>query len=391
MPPPEIAVTGIGAVSGFGLGTAALWAGLSTGTSAIRRLDPFPPHFGQPPVTIGAPAPTFLRGAPADAPGRAAAMAWLAATEALAHASQPDPATLALTGAIGWPEQTPQSLSPFALSQSLDWLAAQLRLGGSRRACLSACAASTQAIGDAVRWIRSGRVIRCLVVGADTRLHPAGIFGYARLGALETRFSSRPTAASRPFDAHRGGFVIGEGAGALVLEDATAARQRGAPILAFIRGHATTADAYRLTDPEPEGQSAARCLCQALVDAAIQPHQVDYLNLHGTGTPANDTAEAAALRLALGPALRTIPAGSFKSMTGHLAMAAGALETVGTILALRHRLLPPNLNLETPDPACAGPDYLGNTPRPAAIRHALKSSQGFGGQNASLVLEASTP
>jgi len=386
--PPRIAITGLGAVTGFGIGTPALWAGLSTGTSAIRRFDRIDP--AGLPVTLAAQAPLWLRDAPPDAPSRAAALAWLAAREALAQAGSPPTAPMALAAAIGWPGGSAPPPEPTALDAPARWLARLLGLEGPVRVCLSACAASTQALGDAARWIRSGRARQCLVVGGDTRLHPAGILGYARLGALETRHHSRPTAASRPYDRSRGGFVIGEGAGALLLEEASHARERGARILAWLRGHAATNDAFRLTDPDPAGTATARAITLALHDARLAPEAVDCLNLHGTGTPANDQAEAAALRLAFGPSLSRIPAGSLKSMIGHLAMAAGAVESAATVLTLQNRLLPPNLNLEDLDPACAGPDYVGSRARPAAIRYALKTSQGFGGQNAAAVFEAAT-
>lgn len=385
MNPTRIAITGLGAVSGFGNGIAALWAGLSTGSSAIRHFDLIDP--AGLPVDIAAQAPRVLPDAPPDAPSRAAAMAWLAAREAWIQAGSPDPAPLALAAAIGWAGGSAPPPESAALDAPARWLAASLGLQGPCRVCLSACAAATQALGDAARWIRSGRARQCLVVGADTRLHRCGILGYARLGALETRHSTRPSAASRPFDRARGGFVIGEGAGALLLEDAAQARARGARILAWLRGHAATNDAYRLTDPDPAGTATARAITLALQDAGLTSADVGYLNLHGTGTPANDRAEAAALRLAFGPALSRILSGSIKSMIGHLAMAAGAVESVATVLSLQHRLLPPNLNLEELDPECAGPDYIIHRARPADVRFALKTSQGFGGQNAAAVFE----
>lgn len=384
---PDIAITGLGAVSGFGHGVDALWSGLATGSSAIRRIDRIDPS-GLP-VAIAAQAPGHAHRAPADAPSRPAALAWIAATAALDQAGATAFPETALAAAIGWPEGSDPPPAPVALDAPAAWLATALGLGGPRRVCLSACAAATQALGDAARWIRSGRVRQCLVVGSDSRLHRPGILGYARLGALETRSTSRPAAASRPFDRARGGFVIGEGAGALFLEEGGHARARGARVLAWLRGHAATNDAFRLTDPDPAGTATARAITLALRDAGVSADAVGYLNLHGTGTPANDQAEAAALRLAFGPALSRIAAGSNKSMIGHLAMAAGAVETVATVLALHHQLLPPNLNLDNPDPACAGPDYITGAARPAAVRWAVKTSQGFGGQNAAVVLEAS--
>lgn len=314
-------------------------------------------------------------------------MAWLAAREALHQASLKEVAATGLTGSIGWPEQSSHSTYPCHPHQGLDWLAGQLQLTGLRRLCLSACAASTQAVGDAMRWIRLGRVSSCLVVGSDTRLHPAGMMGYFKLGTLETRFHLQPTAASRPFSKDRGGFVIGEGAAALVLEREDLALQRGAKPLARLTGFAATNDAFRLTDPEPGGSSLSRCLSMALDDASISPDKVNYLNLHGTGTAANDTAEISALRQVFGPILSRIPAGSFKSMIGHLAMAAGAIEITGSILALQHQHLPPNLNLEIPDPDCHGPFWIQHPGLQGKFQRTLKCSAGLGGQNAALVIE----
>lgn len=383
MHPAPIAITGMGAVSGFGRGVDALWAGLSTGGSAIRRVTlPESPAW---PAVGGAAAPLDLC-APPSAPSRAAAMAWLAAREALARSGTP-PEKATLCAAIGWPldpAAPPGSRVPLDAAPS--WLGNQLGLRGPHWTCYSACAASTQAIGDALRLLRSGEATACLVVGADTRLHPLGVTGYAKLGALAGDHASAPARACRPFDRARTGFVIGEGAGALVLETLDTARARGAEILGLVLSAAATCDAFRPTDPEPSGAQAARCLQLALDRAGLRPDQVDALNLHGTGTPANDRAEAAALRTVFGPALERIPAGSFKSLIGHLAMAAGIVECIGAVMALRHGLLPPNRNLDDPDPDCAGPDYVRGGARKGNFRTVLKGSFGFGGQNAAVVL-----
>jgi len=373
----RIAVTGMGAVSGFGTGCTALWAGLSTGSSAVRRYDLFPSEGF--PVAIAAQAPGVW------SEDRALAMGRTALREALIQASLPDTSSLALCGAVGWPAWP--SLPDNSFGRGLDTLAAENGIRGPVLSCLSACAASTQAVGDAIRLLRRGEAEAVAVVGADTRLYPFALWGYHQLGALTTQHKEAPARACRPFDRDRAGFVIGEGAGALVLETESRARARGAAAGGFVLGAASTCDAFRLTDPEPEGTAASRCLELALARAGLQPPDIGYANLHGTGTPANDRAEVAVLRRVFGGALDRIPCGSFKSLTGHLSMAAGAVEIIGTLLALRHGILPPNRNLEHIPEDCAGPDWIRNTPREASPRFALKASYGFGGQNSAVVLE----
>lgn len=374
----RIAVTGMGAVSGFGTGCIQLWAGLSTGTSAVRRYDLFPSQGF--PVTIAAQAPGVW------SEDRALAMGRSALQEALNQASLSDTSSIALCGAVGWPAWP--SLPDNSFGCGLEALAVENGIRGPVLSCLSACAASTQAVGDAVRLLRRGEADVVAVVGADTRLYPLALLGYHQLGALTTHHKEAPTRACRPFDRDRAGFVIGEGAGALVLETESRARARGAAACGYVLGAASTCDAYRLTDPEPEGTAAARCLELALVRAGLQPSDIGYANLHGTGTAANDRAEVAVLRRVFGETLGRVPCGSFKSMTGHLSMAAGAVEIIGSLLALHHGILPPNRNLENIPEDCLGPDWICNGPRQASPRFALKASYGFGGQNSAVVLEA---
>lgn len=381
-PRERIAITGMGAVSGFGHGCTALWAGLSTGTSAIRRYDLFSSQDF--PITIAAQAPGEW-----DGKGhRALGFARRALEEALGDAGLPPHTRTGLCGAIGGFPAAPESAtSEWSSSGDLEILAAEFTLTGPVLSCYSACAASTQALGDAARLLRRGEADTVAVVGADTRLHPLALLGYHQLGALSPHHTEAPHKASRPFDRDRAGFVIGEGAGALILETESQARQRGAPIQGFLLGAASTCDAYRLTDPEPEGTAAARCLQLALERAGLTPGDIGYANLHGTGTPANDRVEVTVLRAVFGNTLAHLPCGSFKSLIGHLSMAAGAVEIIGTFLALRNGLLPANRNLDHVANDCLGPDWIRTEARAAQPRFALKTSFGFGGQNSALVLE----
>jgi 3-oxoacyl-[acyl-carrier-protein] synthase II len=223
-----------------------------------------------------------------------------------------------------------------------------------------------------------------LTGGAHSMLHPMGVTGFNLLGALSTR-NDAPQKASRPFDRLRDGFVLGEGAGLVVLEELGHARRRGARVHAELTGYGVTCDAFRVTDCHPEGVGAAACMEAALTDAGLSPAEVGYVNAHGTSTRLNDLAETLALKRVFGPAAYRVPVSSSKSMLGHLIGAAGAVELVICVLALRQGVLPPTINYEVPDPDC-DLDYVPNEPRAREVRHALSNSFGFGGQNASLIV-----
>jgi 3-oxoacyl-[acyl-carrier-protein] synthase II len=212
---------------------------------------------------------------------------------------------------------------------------------------------------------------------------PLAVGGFASMKALSTR-NEEPERASRPFDKARDGFVIGEGSGVLIIEERERALRRGAKIYAEVIGYAANGDAYHMTAPAPEGEGAARCMRLALKDAALTPHDVDYINAHGTSTEYNDANETTAIKNVFGEHAAKLPVSSTKSMTGHLLGAAGAVEGIYTVLALQQGILPPTINYETPDPAC-DLDYVPNTPRKAAIDIALSNSFGFGGTNACVI------
>ncbi len=254
---------------------------------------------------------------------------------------------------------------------------------------VSACAAGTQAIGEAFMAIRNGIADVAITGGYDSMINPIGIGGFSVLGAL-SRANALVGGASRPFDARRDGFVLGEGGAMMVLEAADTARKRGAIPHARILGYASSLDAFRLADPPTDGRGARAAMAAALKQAGLAPERIDYINAHGTGTPKNDAAETRAIRSLFGPHADRIPVSSLKSQIGHLIGAAGAVEFIAGIFALTRNLLPATINLEQPDPAC-DLDYVPNVPRPARIETFLSNSFGFGGQNAVIVAGAAQP
>ncbi len=263
-------------------------------------------------------------------------------------------------------------------------LASLFNAQGPNLNCLTACAASSQAIGEATEIIRRGDADVMLSGGAHSMIHPFGVTGFNLLTALSEN-NAAPERASRPFDLNRDGFVLGEGAGMLILEDLEHARARGARIYGEIRGYGSTADAYRITDIHPEGRGAISCIRMALADAEVNPEEVGYVNAHGTSTKVNDLVETMAIKGGLGEHARSTPVSSIKSMMGHLIAAAGSVEAITCLLAIRDGVLPPTINYETPDPDC-DLDYIPNQARETKIRAALSNSFGFGGQNVSLIV-----
>lgn len=255
--------------------------------------------------------------------------------------------------------------------------------------CLTACAASSQAVGEAVEIIRRGDADVMLSGGTHSMIHPFGVTGFNLLTALSTR-NDEPTRASRPFDKDRDGFVLGEGSAMLVLEELEHARRRGAPIHGEIVGYGSTADAFRITDTHPEGRGAASCIRMALADAALNPEAVQYINAHGTSTDVNDRVETLAIKKSLGSHAQRVPISSTKSMMGHLIAAAGATELIICLLAIRDQVVPPTINLDTPDPDC-DLDYIPNVARKTRCDVAMNNSFGFGGQNITLLVSRFSP
>jgi 3-oxoacyl-[acyl-carrier-protein] synthase II len=281
-------------------------------------------------------------------------------------------------------------ITPFFIPKLISNLAPgqiAIRYGarGINLSTTSACASGSHAVGEAYRMIRDGYLDAAITGGAEAALTSLGIGGFIAMRALSTR-NDAPEAASRPFDADRDGFVMSEGAASLILEEREAALARGANILAEMAGYAANGDAYHMTSPSPEGQGAGRCMTLCLEDGNLDPNEVDYINAHGTSTPQGDVAETQAIKHVFGERAAKIAVSSTKSMTGHTLGAAGAIESVYTVLAIERGMVPPTINYEHPDPEC-DLDYVPNRPRPAKIRLALNNSFGFGGTNTTLAFK----
>jgi 3-oxoacyl-[acyl-carrier-protein] synthase II len=282
----------------------------------------------------------------------------------------------------------PRRVSPFFIPSAIINLAAgqvSIRLGarGPNSATCTACSASAHAIGDAFEIIRRDAADAMIAGGSEAAITPLGVGGFAAMRALSTR-NDQPARASRPFDRDRDGFIIGEGAGVVILEALDHARARGAPIYAELVGYGMSADAYHITAPSEDGEGAVRVMRLALQQAGVAAPEVDYINAHGTSTPFNDRLETLAIKRCFGDHAARIAVSSTKSMTGHLLGAAGGLEAGITCMAIRQQVAPPTINHENPDPDC-DLDYVPNVRRPMAIRYALSNSFGFGGTNAALL------
>lgn len=407
----RIVITGLGLVTPFGVGVQPFWEGIVAGHSAIGPITAFDPHDF--PAQIAGEVRSFeprafMEAKEARRMSRASQFAVAAARMALADAALTVDATnrelvgcliACATNSMHATEQAMQTLidrgpgrvSPFFIPLALPNMPAanvalQFDLRGYTTSISTACAASTQAIGEAAAVIRRGDADVMLAGGTDASIERLALGGFCALRALSTR-NDDPTRASRPFDAQRDGFVLGEGAGVLVLERLSAARRRGASIYAELVGYASTCDAHHITAPDPVGEGAARAMRIALTHARIVPQQVDYINAHATGTPTGDVAETHAIKQIFGEYAYSVPISATKSMIGHLTGAAGAVEAGACLLAMRHTLLPPTINLEYPDPEC-DLDYIPNAARPAEPQIVMSNSFGFGGVNAVLIFRA---
>ncbi len=282
----------------------------------------------------------------------------------------------------------PGKISPFFIPSAIVNLASgqiSIRYGarGPNSATATACSASAHAIGDSFKIIERGAAEMMICGGSEATITPMGVGGFASMKALSTR-NDDPAHASRPWDADRDGFVVGEGAGILVLESLEHAQKRNAPILAEIVGYGMSGDAYHMTQPEENGDGAYRVMMAALKDAKLSPNDIGYVNAHGTSTPIGDVIETRALKRVFGERAKRVPISSTKSMTGHLLGGAGGLEAGISVLALRDGILPPTINLENPDPEC-DLDYVPKHARKASVEYALSNSFGFGGTNAALI------
>jgi 3-oxoacyl-[acyl-carrier-protein] synthase II len=283
----------------------------------------------------------------------------------------------------------PDRVSPFLVPMYIVDLAAgevAIRCGaqGMNYSVVSACSTSAHCIGEAAEIIRRGDAVAMIAGGSEAGVVPIGVAGFAAMRALSER-NDEPERASRPFDAERDGFVMGEGAGVVVVEDLDHARARGARIYAELLGYGATDDAYHITAPSEGGEGAVRAMRMALRKARLEPREVDYVNAHGTSTPLNDKLETEALKTVFGAAAHDVPVSSTKSMTGHLLGAAGAVEAIICVLAIRDSCLPPTINYEKPDPEC-DLDYVPNVARERRVDVALTNSMGFGGHNSTLIV-----
>jgi 3-oxoacyl-[acyl-carrier-protein] synthase II len=285
-------------------------------------------------------------------------------------------------------ERGPDRVSPFLVPMMISdsapgMLAIRVGARGPNMAIATACASGNNAIGDAMETIRRGAADVMLAGGAEASLLPLAMAGMNVMGALSTR-NDEPETASRPFDRTRDGFVMGEGAGMLVIESLESAQARGANILCELTGYGTTDDAHHISAPAENGAGAALSMKLALENAGLTIHDVSYINAHGTSTPLNDKSETAAIKSVFGEQAYSVPVSSTKSMTGHLLGASGAVEAVACVLAIREGKIPPTMHYQTPDPAC-DLDYVPNQARQAALKHVMSNSFGFGGHNATLV------
>jgi 3-oxoacyl-[acyl-carrier-protein] synthase II len=286
-------------------------------------------------------------------------------------------------------ERGPDRVSPFLIPMMIGNMASgavSIATGfkGVNTCIVTACAAGTHSIGEAFRAIKDGYLDMALTGGTESAVCPIAIAGFSNMTALST--SGDPNEASLPFDARRSGFILGEGAGILLIESLTSAKKRGATIIAELCGYGATGDAYHITSPDPEGRGAAEAMRLAVKEAGLAVEDVDYINAHGTGTPLNDKYETAAIKTTFGEYAYKLAVGSTKSMTGHLLGAAGAIEAIATALVVKNDIIPPTINLKEKDPDC-DLDYIPNQARKKVVRAALSNSLGFGGHNASVLIK----
>ncbi len=407
----RVAVTGLGAITPIGDGVDSTWESMLSGRSGVGPISLFDTKGYR--TTIAAEVPGWDPEQHFDRRevrriDRFAQFFLVAVRQALEHAGlsyeEDDPAATRAGVVVGagfggmgsfideivtLTERGPDRVSPTGVPRIIPNMAAGLasiehNLLGPVTCVVTACSASANAIGDGAELIRRGAADVVVAGGAEAAITTFGMATFAQARALSTR-NDDPDTASRPFDANRDGFVMGEGGAALILEDLEQAQARGATIHAEVAGYGMSADAYHITLPRPGGSGAARAMVNAIADAGLTPANIGYINAHGTSTEANDSTETAAIRIAMGDEADSTPVSSTKSMTGHILGGAGAVEAVACIMALRDQVLPPTINYQTPDPEC-DLDYVPNVKREATLDHAMSNSFGFGGHNVSLVL-----
>ncbi len=410
----RVVVTGMGAITPLGLNVEEFWQGLVEGKSGVGWVTVVDTE--RYPVKVageihGFDPEQYMDRKEARRMARFSQFAVAAAQQALESAdlkvgdAEPERVGVLLGNGYGGLPNTDQAVrtivekggmrvDPFFMPKTLPNLAAsqvsiRFQAKGYSGTVVTACAAATQAMGEALELIRAGRADVMLTGGTEAGMCELGLASFSVMKVLSTR-DDDPTKASRPFDAKRDGFISAEGAAVFVLESLEHAQARGAPILAELVGFAASADAYHIVAPCADGEGAARCMRWALEDADMAPEEVDYINAHGTSTPLNDLSETRAIKAALGEHAYQIPISSSKSMIGHALGASGALESVACLKTLQTGIIHPTINYEYPDPDC-DLDYVPNTLRQADVRVVLKNSFGFGGQNACLVFRRFEP
>jgi 3-oxoacyl-[acyl-carrier-protein] synthase II len=406
----RVVVTGVGLICGCGIGTEEVWRNLLAGKSGIGPITHFDPAGFD--CRIAGEVRNFdplnwIEKKELKKTGRFIQLAMAASDFAVKMAGLEVTAEIAdstgvyIGSGIGgfdvierehskYLAGGPGKISPFFIPASIVNLASghvSIRYGakGPNSATATACSASAHAIGDAFKIIQRSDADVMIAGGTEAAITPMGVGGFAAMRALSTH-NDEPERASRPFDAERDGFVVGEGAGVLILESLDYAQRRGAKIIAEIVGYGMSGDAYHITQPAEGGDGGYRVAMAAIKDAKITPDDVSYVNAHGTSTPIGDAIETAALKRVFGERAKKVPISSTKSMTGHLLGGAGGLEAGISVLALRDQILPPTANYENPDPAC-DLDYVPNHSRKAEVHYALSNSFGFGGTNASLIFK----
>jgi 3-oxoacyl-[acyl-carrier-protein] synthase II len=404
----RVVITGLGCVSPVGNDVPTAWKSICAGRSGVGPITAFDASAFKTRIAAevkGFDSAAVLGRKEARRMDRYTQFALIAAFEALRGAGLPLPlpapertGVMIGSGMGGLATLTdeleilrtkgPHWVSPFLVPMMLaDNAGGQVAIHtgarGPNHCIVSACASGSNAIGEAGEAIRRGAADVMITGGAEAAIGPVGVAGFGVMGTLSER-NDDPTAASRPFDKHRDGFIIGEGAGIVVLEELEFARARKAPILAELAGYGTTDDAHHISAPLEDGAGAAACMRLALAQAGFSPADVDYINAHGTSTHLNDRSETRAVKSVYGSRARTVAISSTKSMTGHLLGAAGGIEAIISVLALRDGIVPPTINYETPDPDC-DLDYTPNQARTRPLRAVMSNSFGFGGHNAALI------
>lgn len=410
----RVVVTGLGMVTALGHNACQTWDGLVSGRSGTGRITLFDPEGFESQVAAEVKEfdpSAYMDRKEARRADRVTQFTFVAANEALRQSGYEIPEqgghnfAIVIGTAIGgittlsaefetMRQRGPSRVSPFLMPMMLaDMSSGQLsiRLGarGVNYCLVSACASGADSIGEAANIIRRGDAEIALAGGTEAPITPICIAGFGAAKAL-TANNTEPTRASRPFDATRDGFILGEGAGVLLLETEEHARGRGATVLAELAGYGATSDAFHITQPDENGEGAARAMARAMAQAGIEPREIGYLNAHGTSTPMNDKLETVAIKRAFGDHAKRVAISSTKSALGHLLGAAGAVEAAISIMAMQHGVLPPTINYETPDPEC-DLDYIPNIARKAEVDAVMTNSLGFGGHNASLVFRRYRP